>query len=388
MEHEYDIALSFAGENRVYVEAVAANLKEAGVSVFYDNFFDTDLWGKDLYQYLNDLYKNKALYTVLFISKEYKDKLWTRHELKSAQARAFLENDEYILPVRFDNTDLPGVNSTTGYLDISSMTPVELSLKIQKKLISSDYFDKTKLTNPIFDSIQISDGWNESTKFFHFEFGRAFPEIFESTRYTDKKEIQHRLAVLLNNPRASGSSETAHDPIWVFRGHSGLPVFRYKIIDNNSCLLNNEELNISELFVFKSGAYWQDFIYVMLNPSEQTGVNNLSDESIKKQIEYSGYAYEVYGLYRNRYISSTEVENGHYVADGKVHPITGKAEIRTRYLSKYSFFIAPKASPLNIHNHEAQKAIEKFCTDNVNGKVSMDSFIEFYNRIERIDQRY
>ena len=96
----------------------------------------------------------------------------------------------------------------------------------------------------------------------------------------------------------------------------------------------------------------------------------------------------MYGLYQNKYITSTEVENGHYVVDGKVHPITGKAEIRTRYLSKYSFFIAPKASPLNIHNHEAQKTIEKFCTDNANNKISMDSFIEFYNRIERIDQRY
>ena len=36
MEYKYDIALSFANEDREYVEKVAAILKENEVSVFYD----------------------------------------------------------------------------------------------------------------------------------------------------------------------------------------------------------------------------------------------------------------------------------------------------------------------------------------------------------------
>jgi len=43
---EYDVALSFAGEDRVYVEKVAKYLKEKGIKVFYDDYEKTGLWGK------------------------------------------------------------------------------------------------------------------------------------------------------------------------------------------------------------------------------------------------------------------------------------------------------------------------------------------------------
>ena len=45
---EYDVALSFAGEDREYVEAVASALQQAGVKVFYDQYEEVELWGKNL----------------------------------------------------------------------------------------------------------------------------------------------------------------------------------------------------------------------------------------------------------------------------------------------------------------------------------------------------
>lgn len=131
---KYDVALSFAGEDREYVSKVATLLKENGIRVFYDKFEQVDLWGKDLYQTLSSLYKDNADFTVIFISKYYVEKLWTNHELRSAQARAFVESQEYILPVRFDDTEVPGLAFTTGYLDISKMSPIELAENIIKKL--------------------------------------------------------------------------------------------------------------------------------------------------------------------------------------------------------------------------------------------------------------
>ncbi|MEP6597503.1 MAG: hypothetical protein ABJA71_16230 [Ginsengibacter sp.] len=53
---QYDIGLSFAGEERSYVEQIAKELSDIGVKVFYDNYETSDLWGKDLYQHLNDVY--------------------------------------------------------------------------------------------------------------------------------------------------------------------------------------------------------------------------------------------------------------------------------------------------------------------------------------------
>ena len=126
-EFKYDVALSFAGENREYVEDVATFLKSYGVKVFYDKFEQADLWGKNLYSHLNDVYKNKAKYTIMFISKAYAESLWTNHERESAQTRAFEESQEYILPVKFDDTEIIGVNKTVSYLDATVYSPKEVS---------------------------------------------------------------------------------------------------------------------------------------------------------------------------------------------------------------------------------------------------------------------
>lgn len=133
-ELEYDVVLSFAGEDRKYVEQTAKYLKNKGVKVFYDSYETVDLWGKDLYQHLDNIYQNKAKYAVIFISESYSKKLWTNHELKSAQARAFSENEEYILPVRFDDTEIPGIRKTVGYLSLETLKPFELGKKIIEKL--------------------------------------------------------------------------------------------------------------------------------------------------------------------------------------------------------------------------------------------------------------
>ena len=49
---DYDVALSFAGEDREYVEDVATFLKDVGIKVFYDKFEADNLWGKNLYDHL------------------------------------------------------------------------------------------------------------------------------------------------------------------------------------------------------------------------------------------------------------------------------------------------------------------------------------------------
>src|SRR5437762_8536234 len=119
---DYDIAFSFAGEDRAVVEELVAMLTEKGVRVFYDTYEKAALWGKDLYQHLQNVYRDRAHYCVVIVSAAYAKKLWTRHELKQAQARAFKENSEYILPVRLDDTEIPGLNATTGYIDLRKHT--------------------------------------------------------------------------------------------------------------------------------------------------------------------------------------------------------------------------------------------------------------------------
>jgi hypothetical protein len=132
---QFEIALSFAGEDRPYVDQVANLLRSSGVKVFYDLFEESSLWGKNLYDYLSDVYQNKALYTIMFISMHYAGKLWPTHERQAMQARAFQEHQEYVLPARFDDTQIPGVLPTVGYISLVNRPPQEFVKLIHKKLV-------------------------------------------------------------------------------------------------------------------------------------------------------------------------------------------------------------------------------------------------------------
>lgn len=131
---QYDLALSFANEDRSYVSMVADFLKVQGVSIFYDEYNKVDLWGKDLYDHLIKVYRDEASYVVMFISSHYKDKVWCNHERRAAQARALRERREYILPARFDDTQLEGLNETIGYLDLRKLSPRDFAVLICEKI--------------------------------------------------------------------------------------------------------------------------------------------------------------------------------------------------------------------------------------------------------------
>ncbi len=130
----YDVALSFAGEDRDYVEQVAMALRESSVKVFYDKFELADLWGRNLVDHLADIYAKRARFIVMFVSRHYAAKAWTNHERKHAQAGALQRQEDSILPARFDDTDVPGLASTVGYVDLNITTPAQLAEMIKRKL--------------------------------------------------------------------------------------------------------------------------------------------------------------------------------------------------------------------------------------------------------------
>lgn len=70
-EYAYDVGLSFAGEQRDYVEGVADALRSRGIRVFFDTYEKAALWGKNLYEHLSDVYQNRCRYCILFVSADY-----------------------------------------------------------------------------------------------------------------------------------------------------------------------------------------------------------------------------------------------------------------------------------------------------------------------------
>jgi hypothetical protein len=70
----------------------------------------------------------------MLISKNYANKLWTNHEREAAQARAFKENRPYILPLRIDDTEIPGILSTTGYINYREESINSIACLLKEKL--------------------------------------------------------------------------------------------------------------------------------------------------------------------------------------------------------------------------------------------------------------
>lgn len=134
--HLYDVALSFAGEDRAYVEKCADILTTLGIKVFYDLYEEDELWGEDLYSLLRERYYNQSKYILIFLSEFYTSKIWTQHEMKFIKSR-MLENPDCndVLLVKLDESLLPDIPSYIGY--VSNKSPIEIATLFARKINKS-----------------------------------------------------------------------------------------------------------------------------------------------------------------------------------------------------------------------------------------------------------
>jgi TIR domain-containing protein/HEAT repeat protein len=219
---EYDLALSFAGEDRELVERCAQLLRDVGYRVFYDRWEQHDLWGKDLTAHLDSVYRGKARYCLVFISKHYVAKAWTRHELRSAQARAMHDLREYILPARLDDTPVPGLPENVGYLDLRTCSVEELVRLVERKLGS---------VQAPKDLDQLLHGANPEERIRGLRLAARKPEphhverMLELLRTDTEARVRATAAMMLRRlgePRAKeGFLAALEDPDWEVRVHAG-----------------------------------------------------------------------------------------------------------------------------------------------------------------------
>ena len=130
----WHVALSFAGAQRDYVGQVAQALKARGVRYFYDADEQIELWGKYLAEELPDIYGEQAAAVVVFVSAEYAARDWTQLERRASLNRAVRERREYVLPARFDDTQLPGLLADMVTVDLRGRTPQQFAAMIADKV--------------------------------------------------------------------------------------------------------------------------------------------------------------------------------------------------------------------------------------------------------------
>lgn len=123
---EYTVALSYASEQGGYVEEVAQILRQKGVKVFYDRFEEARLWGMDLVDRFQKVYSVGSRWCMMFISKDYVRKAWPLQERQFALDRQLSEHGNYILPIRFDDSEVPGLSTSIHYINANKKTPIRL----------------------------------------------------------------------------------------------------------------------------------------------------------------------------------------------------------------------------------------------------------------------
>lgn len=90
----YDIALSFAGEDRDYAEQLHVHLEEYELAVFYDKAEESRILAGDVEAILGPIYEKDCRYVVVVLGERYGVKRWTLFEASKYQDR--IEKGEVI----------------------------------------------------------------------------------------------------------------------------------------------------------------------------------------------------------------------------------------------------------------------------------------------------
>lgn len=131
---EYDVALSFAAEDRSAAEELGRLLAARNLKVLYDEYMAGEAPGTDWVDHLVNIYARKARYCVMLISKSYPLRKWTEAERKSARERALRDANEYIVPLRLDDTEVPGLSQSAGTMDLGRDSVESIAGALEERL--------------------------------------------------------------------------------------------------------------------------------------------------------------------------------------------------------------------------------------------------------------
>ena len=92
----YDVALSFAGEDREFAEALNDQLEDRGLAVFYDFTEQARVLGEDLENFFRPIYESEADYVVAIFGPTYGSKRWPRFESDLFKSRF---DEGHVIPI-------------------------------------------------------------------------------------------------------------------------------------------------------------------------------------------------------------------------------------------------------------------------------------------------
>ena len=240
LPEKFQIALSFAGEQREFVRSVATELENrlGSSSVFFDEWFEHYIAGYDADLRLQDIYGKRCALVVVCVSKHYGDKPWTRAEHEAIRARVMKarcsadKRDELgILPIRVGTGDVAGIEFNVIVPDVRERTPeATASLIIDRlRLITSDTVGATtemSTTTIVFDESYRQKGWRpspvigEGYSMVAAAVAKNYSVMSNAGGYSIVDALSPKSILILPMPRGYMVDELHHENLtnWVYRG--------------------------------------------------------------------------------------------------------------------------------------------------------------------------
>lgn len=107
-DYEWDVAISFAGENRELARTIAENLEILDLSVFFDESYEANMLGKALSATFEKIFVKDSRTIICLLDVHHKNKIWPTFERQCFQPRV---GEGEVIPIFLDATNFPEVAS-------------------------------------------------------------------------------------------------------------------------------------------------------------------------------------------------------------------------------------------------------------------------------------
>lgn len=218
-------------------------------------------------------------------------------------------------------------------------------------------------------------GWTLSI--FHDRLNEVVPQANGLSKIVEPAKIDAILQQVLKEPLVFVQGTILHDSLWWFRGDFSLQIEHFQHLRENQYLMGDEELNVKEVTVYLNDE--RDFSFLYLSCAAVAPA--LADaEGIRNQLEFRTFAYEEVGYIpeRNIYVDRFYAEEGYMmISDEEKVKVS---EVRTRYLTPYNLFIAPKESRLN-NTGAAGSYLSEACDRLLGGTMLIEEFIPILQKL-------
>lgn len=122
--YKYDLALSYASEQKDYVSSVYKLLKRKGLSVYFAPAYQEELTGIDMTEEFYSIFHDQCLFIAAFVSNEYLQKKRPMAEAAIGQMRSREEGRNCLIPVYWGDARLPDFDPDINFL--SADKPAEM----------------------------------------------------------------------------------------------------------------------------------------------------------------------------------------------------------------------------------------------------------------------